>query len=98
LGLFCQSQLLFIGEPGGFFDNVTGMIVGKLVDCEEKEYAGLLPDLKETVLDITRNYNFPIIAGADFGHDITNMPMPEGLLARMDAADLSIELIESMVC
>jgi hypothetical protein len=26
------------------------------------------------------------------------MPMPEGLLARMDAADLSIELIESMVC
>ena len=92
------ERQLTIMEASGFFNNVTGMIIGKLVNCEEQEYVGLLPDLKETVLDITRNYNFPIIADADFGHDITNMPMPEGILAQMDAANLSIELIEPMVC
>jgi len=92
-----EKQLTII-EANGFFDNVNGMIIGKLVECDEKEYAGLLPDLKEIVLDITRNYNFPIIANADFGHDITNMPMPEGILIQMDAGNLSIELIEPMVC
>jgi muramoyltetrapeptide carboxypeptidase len=92
------ERQLTIMEADGFFDNVKGMIIGKLVGCEEKDYIGLLPDLKEIVLDITKNYNFPIIADADFGHDITSMPMPEGLLAQIDAANLSIELIESMVC
>ena len=91
-----ERQLTII-EANGFFDNVTGMIIGKLVDCEEKEYMGLLSDLKEIVLDITRNYNFPVIANADFGHDITNMPMPVGLLAQIDAKDVTIELIEPMV-
>ncbi len=92
------ERQLTIMEADGFFENVTGMIIGKLVDCEEKEYTGLLPDLREIVLDITRDYDFPIIANADFGHDITNMPMQEGILACMDTEDLSIELAEPMVC
>ncbi len=91
------ERVLTIMEADGFFNNVTGMIIGKLVNCEEKEYKGLLPDLREIVLDITKDNDFPIIANADFGHDITNMPMPEGLLAQMDTETLFIELIEPMV-
>jgi len=91
-----EKQLTIL-EADGFFDNVTGMVIGKLVDCEEIDYKGLIPDLKEIVLEITTRHNFPIIANADFGHDQTNMPMPEGLLARMDAEKLLLELIEPMV-
>ncbi|MEE8353858.1 MAG: LD-carboxypeptidase [Dehalococcoidales bacterium] len=88
---------LTIAEADGFFDNVAGMVIGKLVDCEEREYAGLLPGVREIVLEITKRHGFPIVANADFGHDLTNMPLPEGLLAGMDAEDLSLELMEPMV-
>ena len=54
-------------------------------------------DIREIILEITKNYDFPIIANADFGHDITSMPMPEGILARMNAEELSFELIEPVV-
>ena len=60
-----------IAEAEGMFDTVTGMVVGKLVGCEEKDYEGLLPDVKELILEITKNYGFPIIGNADFGHDGT---------------------------
>jgi muramoyltetrapeptide carboxypeptidase len=91
-----EKQLAIL-EADGFFDNVSGMVIGKLVDCDEKDYKGLIPGVKEIVLDITKRYDFPIIANADFGHDRTNMPMPEGLLSHMNAENLSLELMEPMV-
>jgi muramoyltetrapeptide carboxypeptidase len=86
-----------IAEAEGFFNNVTGMVVGKLVNCEETDYKGLLPDIREIILEITEDYGFPIIANADFGHSGIFMPMPEGILAQVDAEALSIELIEPIV-
>jgi muramoyltetrapeptide carboxypeptidase len=86
-----------IAEAEGIFEKVTGMVVGKLVGCEEKDYEGMLPDIKEILLEITKEYGFPIIGNADFGHGGTFMPMPEGLLAEIDAEQLSIELVEPVV-
>jgi muramoyltetrapeptide carboxypeptidase len=86
-----------IAEADGFFDNVTGMVIGKLVGCEEKDYKGELPDIREIILERTKDYDFPIIANADFGHSGVFMPMPEGILAEIDAEALSIELIEPPV-
>jgi len=86
-----------IAEAEGFFNNVTGMVIGKLVNCEEMDYKGSLPDIREIILEITEEYGFPIIANTDFGHSGIFMPMPEGILAQMDAEALSIELIESIV-
>jgi muramoyltetrapeptide carboxypeptidase LdcA involved in peptidoglycan recycling len=74
-----------IAEAEGMFDTVAGMVVGKLVDCEEKDYQGLLPDVRALILEITRNYGFPIIGNANFGHSGIFMPMPEGILAEIDA-------------
>lgn len=88
---------LTILEADGFFDNVAGMIVGKLVDCEEKTYPSMLPSVRDIVLEVTKRYKFPIIGNADFGHDVTNMPMPEGILTQMDAQSLAIDVLESMV-
>ena len=91
------ERQMVIAEAAGLFNKVAGMVIGKLVDCDEKDYPGLLPDIRDIVLEITRDYRIPIIAGADFGHDITDMPMPEGIPARMDAAALTLELLEPMV-
>lgn len=86
-----------IAEAEGMFDTVAGMVVGKLVGCEEKDYEGLLPDVRELILEITKNYGFPIIGNADFGHAGSFMSMPEGILAGIDAEQLSIELVEPVV-
>ncbi len=86
-----------IAEAEGVFDTITGMVVGKLVDCEEKDYEGMLPNIRELILEITKDYGFPIIANADFGHSGIFIPMPEGILTEMDAEQLSIELVESVV-
>lgn len=86
-----------IAEAEGMFEKVTGMVVGKLVGCEEKDYEGMLPDIKEILLEITREYGFPIIGNTDFGHSGLFMPMPEGILAEIDAEQLSIELVEPVV-
>ena len=86
-----------IAEAEGMFEKVTGMVVGKLVGCEEKDYEGMLPDVKEILLEITKEYGFPIIGNADFGHSGMFMPMPEGILAEIDAGQLSIELVEPVV-
>ena len=73
------------------------MVVGKLVGCEEKDYEGMLPNIKDLILEITKEYGFPIIGNADFGHAGTFMSMPEGILTEIDAEQLSLELVEPVV-
>jgi muramoyltetrapeptide carboxypeptidase len=84
-------------KANNFFDRVNGMIIGKLVDCEEKAYKGLMPSIREVILEITESYDIPIIANVDFGHDLTNMPIPLGMSCRIDADACSIEFLESFV-
>jgi muramoyltetrapeptide carboxypeptidase LdcA involved in peptidoglycan recycling len=73
------------------------MVIGKLVNCEENDFEGMLPDIRELILEITKDYGFPIIANADFGHSGICMPMPEGILTEINAEQLSIELVEPVV-
>jgi muramoyltetrapeptide carboxypeptidase LdcA involved in peptidoglycan recycling len=57
----------------------------------------MLPDIKGILLEITKEYGFPIIGNAEFGHSGVFMPMPEGILAEIEAEQLSIELVEPVV-
>lgn len=91
------SRILMGLRLSGVFQNVCGMMVGQTPHCEEKEYKGLEPTIREIVTEITKPYDFPIMGNVDFGHANQNIPLPEGIRARMDASNLSISLIESMV-
>jgi len=81
----------------GVFDSVKGMLIGKTPGCEEKEYADFAPSLRELVIEITAPYGFPILTDLDFGHVEENMPLPEGILARMETQKPSLTLLESAV-
>lgn len=81
----------------GIFERVRGMLIGKMPGCEEKEFAGLAPSIHDLVMDIMKPYGFPIIANLDFGHVDENIPLPEGILAKMDTSDTSVSLLESIV-
>lgn len=82
----------------GVFDRISGMLVGSLTDIPPLGQAGIIePDAKTMVLELLGEYDFPIMAGMDFGHYTMNLPMPIGVSASFDAAKLQLRLEERTV-
>ena len=82
----------------GILDRISGMCIGTITDVPPVSDAELTePDIEEIVLDLTKGYNFPIMAGMDFGHYTPNIPMPIGVKARVDTQTLELLLLESAV-
>lgn len=89
------SKELYQLKLSGMLDNIVGMIVGKIVCVPPIGFGIVEPTVKELVLDIFKEYNFPILANVDFGHETPNIPMPIGIKARIDSNTLSYEIMES---
>lgn len=75
------------------FKKIEGMIVGKITNMQsiEDETEGWSnlenpPVLEDIILEATEGFNFPIIYGADFGHDVPSLTLPIGAKAFMDCA------------
>lgn len=73
------------------FKKIEGMVVGKitnLVPIEDDAEPWTNMDKPLTVEDVilkaTEGFNFPIIYGVDFGHDVPNMTLPIGGQARLE--------------
>ena len=65
-------------KNAGIFSRCSGMVVGKLTKCQEKELTGT-PDIDDALLEMTKEYDFPILWGVDFGHDVPKMTIPIGV-------------------
>ncbi len=82
----------------GILDVISGMLIGKLPGIKRTAWEGLEePTPKQIVMEILKNYSFPILSGIDFGHETVDIPMPIGLEARVDSTNLSLEILESAV-
>lgn len=80
----------------GVFERISGMLIGTVSDVplvSDKEI--FEPNLGDIVLDVTKEYNFPIMAGVDFGHHAINLPMPIGVKASFNSGKLELKLMES---
>ncbi|SDD58591.1 S66 peptidase family protein [Glycomyces harbinensis] len=82
----------------GVFDRIGAMVVGIPLDIPDYE----MPDgssigVKDIVLDAVGEYDFPVLAGVDFGHTGPNLPLPIGTLASVDATSHQLRLLESPV-
>jgi muramoyltetrapeptide carboxypeptidase len=91
-------------REAGLFDKMRGMLIGKFREEVHQPTGNLsltirdmTDDIKDLVLDITGDYDFPIIAGLDFGHYTPNMPLPLGIKAAMDTDGTRVWLKESYV-
>lgn len=83
----------------GVLNVISGMIIGKLPDIKPSGWQGLYePSPMEIVMDVAKNFDFPILAEVDFGHKNVNLPMPIGIEAQMDAEKLSLIFKEAPVC
>lgn len=73
------------------FKKIEGMVIGKITGIKpiEDETSGWArlenpPTIEEIILKVTEGFNFPIIYGADFGHDSPSITLPVGAQALLD--------------
>jgi len=80
----------------GLLDVINGMVIGKLPDIKRTSWEGFTePTPKEIVIEVLKDYSFPILAEVDFGHKTINTPMPIGLNTQVDSSNLKLEITES---
>ncbi|WP_164689514.1 S66 peptidase family protein [Herpetosiphon llansteffanensis] len=79
----------------GVLDQISGMVIGKLIWINQ--YFGESatdPTPREAILAVLADYDFPILAEVDFGHNQAMLPLPIGIQATLNATNLHLELQE----
>jgi len=76
---------------GKVFKKLEGMVVGKITslqpiedDAETWSNIEKAPTVESVILRATEGFNFPILYGVDFGHDVPSMTLPVGAKALLD--------------
>lgn len=82
----------------GVLDKISGMLVGKIKYVKPmREEEIQVPTAKEMILDLLKDYKFPIMANLDFGHFTVNIPMPLGIKVSFDTAKKELKFLEGTV-
>ena len=68
-------------ENAGVFKKIKGLIIGRPFKYSEKKEK----ELKETILDNLKKYNFPVLYGADIGHTDPQITIPLGRKTRINS-------------
>ncbi|MHA1540613.1 MAG: S66 peptidase family protein [Alphaproteobacteria bacterium] len=90
-----NGQFYFL-KLAGIFDQVSGIILGHFEGSngERKNYNRPVSDV---LLEITKDYDFPIIEIGELGHCVENYVFPIGCQATIDSDNLKITIDESTV-
>jgi muramoyltetrapeptide carboxypeptidase len=80
----------------GVFDQIKGMIIGRINPLEYKTSAEGY-DFHKIILEATQDYEFPIISDMDFGHTDPMFTIPYGIKAKIDADRNELSLLEAAV-
>jgi muramoyltetrapeptide carboxypeptidase len=91
------DQRLVQFRETGLFDRAKGMLIGKIRGEEAGAVKDMTSEVKKVILDITSEFDFPIIANMDFGHYTPNLPFPMGLKAKMDTDGAKVWINEAYV-
>ena len=82
----------------GVLDKISGMLIGKITYIKPpREKEVIAPDTKELVLEVLKDYKFPIMSNLDFGHFTVNIPMPIGIKVSFDTIKKELNFLESAV-
>lgn len=96
--LYNIARFLTHLKYAGILDKISGMLVGKITYIKPpREKEVIAPSLKELVLDILKDYKFPIMAEMDFGHFTVNIPMPIGIKVSFNTSKKELNFLESAI-
>ena len=90
------DRLLTQLKIAGVLDKVSGVVIGKCVQCKPSKITQSL-SLEEVFLDRFKPIAVPVYSGAMIGHIERIFTLPIGVKARMNADVGSIELLEPAV-
>lgn len=79
------------------FEKISGMIVGKLVGCESRYYKKSLK-ITDVIVDVCKEYDFPILYNVDLGHNKNKITIPIGVKAVIDSSKRLFSINETGVC
>ncbi len=77
----------------GILAKIAGLVVGKVENKPEQFYKENYQTLADIVLRHCEGYGYPVLYGADFGHDVENFAIPIGVRAQVDGADKSVTFL-----
>lgn len=82
------GQMLSHFRNAGILKKLSGMLIGKVSHLKEDFYRAdeIMPTF-ELIAYHLRDHSFPVIADADIGHDVENITIPNGRLARLRAGE-----------
>ena len=82
----------------GNLKNISAMVIGNLSDCVDKKYKEDNRPINEIILELTKEYNFPIIRVSYFGHDVANFfTFPIGIASEINTKTNEFKIIEGPV-
>lgn len=83
-------------ELAGIFKRIAGLVIG---NCERKDtfYSDGYQGLRDIIARYCEGYEFPVVYGADFGHNVENCTLPVGLTVSLDGSNAHISLINPAV-
>jgi len=89
----CESQLEKLKKLN-VFDKIKGVIIGYIYSLQKLNPSS--KQMEEILLEITKDYDFPILKVNDFGHNTPNTVLPVGAVIEMDADKKKIKLVEDI--
>lgn len=82
------DNLLWRLRVAKVFKRIEGMVVGKItglasIDDESETWPRMdhPPTIESVILSATDGFNFPVLYGVDFGHDVPSLTLPVGAKA-----------------
>jgi len=91
------DQMLVHLRETGLFDKTKGMLIGKIRGEEANTIKDMTREVRKVVLEITEEFDFPIIASMDFGHYTPNLPLPMWLKSSLNTEERRVWINESYV-
>lgn len=79
----------------GVFEQVAGVLLGHFDGLDNDPKATI--HIQNVILNVTREYAFPILKTSDFGHNCPNTVLPVGAEVKMDADEQDIEILGAFV-
>ncbi len=87
------DRLLTQLRASGRLGKIAGAVLGYFSDYDEDDR----PTADEVLAEFFVPLGVPVIAGAPFGHEHPNLPLPMGAEVRLDADSPGLELLQAVV-
>ncbi len=89
-------RILMQYQLRGAFDEISGLIIGYWTGSEDPDGIGNDRPLIDIVKETVNRPDLPILQVGEIGHRVSNLILPIGAKARIDADNLKFEILEKV--